>query len=69
MLVLKNRIKVRFLNSVTLKMGIYLDFLLQLHNHKPQQSDSDIVCNANNGTQRSHYHRVKFFVKKKELRF
>ena len=41
---------VRFWNSVTLKMGIAFDFWLQLANHKPQRSDHDIVCKANNGT-------------------
>ena len=29
-------------------MGVALEFSLQLGNHKPQQSDFDTVCKANN---------------------
>ena len=35
---------------MTLKMGVALEFSLQLANHKPQQSDFGVVCMANNGT-------------------
>ena len=35
---------------MTLKMGVALEFSLQLGNYKPQRSDSDTVCKANNGT-------------------
>ena len=41
---------VPFWNSVTLKMGVALEFSLQLANHKPQRSNFGIVCKANNGT-------------------
>ena len=36
-------------NSVTLKVGVALEFSLQLANHKQQWSDFGIVCKANNG--------------------
>ena len=35
---------------MTLKMGVALEFAMQLGNHKPQLSDFDIVCKANNDT-------------------
>ena len=42
--------KVRFWNSVTSKLGDALEFSLQIGNQKPQRSDFDSVCKANNGT-------------------
>ena len=35
---------------MTLKMGVALEFLLQLGKHNPQHSDFGIVCKANSGT-------------------
>ena len=40
---------------MTLKMGVALEFTLQLTDHKPQLSDFDNVCKANNDTYRLHY--------------
>ena len=35
---------------MTLKMGVALEFVLQIGKHKTQRSDFDIVCKANNDT-------------------
>ena len=35
---------------MTLKMGVALEFAFQLDNHRPQPSDFDIACEANDGT-------------------
>ena len=42
--------KAQFLNFVTLKMGVALNFSLQLDNHKSQRSDFGAVYKPNNGT-------------------
>ena len=40
----------QFFNFVTLKMGVALNFSLQLANHKSQRSDFGAVCKTNNDT-------------------
>ena len=35
---------------MTLKLGVALELLLQLGNHKPHHSDFLVVCKANKGT-------------------
>ena len=45
-------------------MGVTLHFLLQLADHKSQQSDFGTVCKANNGPKRFHYRWLNFFYEK-----
>ena len=44
----------KYCNHVTLKLGIALELLLQLGNHKPHHSDFCVVCKANRGTCQLH---------------
>ena len=50
----------KFLNFVTLKIGVALHFSLQLASHKSERSDFGAVCKANNGTQRFYYGWLNF---------
>ena len=45
-------------------MGVAVEFLLKLGNHKPCRFDCHVVCTANNGTCQSNYHRGKFLGQK-----
>ena len=53
---------------MSIKMGVALEFSLQLANHKQQPSDFGIVCKANNGTAIA-LSLSDILVKKKELPF
>ena len=46
----------KYCYHVTLKLGVALELLLQLGNHKPNHSDLCVVCKANKGTCQLHYH-------------
>ena len=40
----------KYCNHVTLKLGVALELLSQLGNHKSHHSDFCVVCKANEGT-------------------
>ena len=55
----------KYCNHVTLKLGVALELLLQLGNHKPHHSDFCVVCKVNKGTCQLHYHWLIVWDRKK----
>ena len=47
-------------------MGVAIEFLLQLVNHKLRRSDFHVVCKPNKDACRSHYHRMNCLGHKEE---